>query len=228
MEHRESRPTPLQGQGCLLVIIGMILACALLVIAPTSYAVYRYRAAQVFSGVAPASGQALTVPTQRPDNYLLTLQPQTSQPGGVTLGFTLSDSFGRTLAANTDFYTTGCQLPSPANQTCPAQSRDFAFHNTLGGPVQLTLAATQPGIDIAILVRDQDQGGIFASGSLVLFGSFFGCGTLFWIVAIAALIAFARRWERSKAQQAAQAAKAPQVPTAQPQQEPPEPPIPES
>jgi hypothetical protein len=233
VEHQETRPGTLQGQGCLLVIVGMLLACILLVIAPTGYAFYRYRAAQVFSGEAPASGQATTLPTQRPDSYTLTLQPQTSLPGGVTLGFTLKDGFGRTLAASTDVYTTGCPPSSPANQTCPAESRDFLFHNTLGGPVQLTLTSTQPGIEVTVQVRDEDQGGIFASGSFVLFGAFFGCGALLWIVAIAALIIFVRRREQRNARQAAQKATAPrplpeQSQTEQPQQEGSDPAAPES
>ncbi len=233
MEHRETRAGRLQGQGCLLVIVGMLLACMLLVIAPTGYAFYRYRAAQVFYGGAPASGQAIALPTQRPDSYTLTLQPQTNQPGGITLGFTLKDSFGRTLEASTDVYTTGCPPSSPANQTCPAESRDFIFHDTLGGPVQLTLTSTQPDLEVTIQVRDEDQGGIFASGSFVLFGAFFGCGALLWIVAISALIIFVLRRERSSARQAAQAARArralPEQPQAeQPQQEGAEPAAPES
>jgi hypothetical protein len=182
----------------MLIILGMLLACIALVLAPTGYAFYRYRTAQVYSGDLSATGKPITLPIQRADSYTITLQPQSSAQGGVTLGFTVQDSFGRTLVSSTDFYTTGCPPDSPANQTCPAQSRDFAFHNSLGGPVQLTLSSTQPNLEVAVQVRDQDQGGIFANGSLILFGTFLGCGSLLWIVVVALLIVLARRLERSQ------------------------------
>jgi hypothetical protein len=190
----------------------MLLACILLVIGPTGYAFYRYRAAQIFSGNIIASGQPVTLPTQRADTYALTLQPQISAPGGITLGFTLRDTFGRTLAASTDFYTTGCPPSSPASQTCPAQSRTFEFNDGLGGPVQLTLTATQSGVQVAAQVRDESTGGIFASGSLVLFGAFFGCGSLLWLVSAALLFLFARHLERRGAFQGQQHMKTPGEP----------------
>ncbi|HEY7348907.1 MAG TPA: hypothetical protein VH599_11405 [Ktedonobacterales bacterium] len=188
---------------------GLLLSCALLVIGPTAYAFYRYRAAQIFSGIVAASGQRITLPTRSADTYTLTLQPQVSAPGGVTLGFTLRDSFGRILAANTDFYTTGCPASSAANENCPAQSRAFQFNDTLGGPVQLTLQATQPGIQVAVQVRDESAGGIFASGSLFVFGAFLGCGSLLWIVCAALIVLFARRLEQRPAFQRHENAKGP-------------------
>lgn len=201
MEQQEVRRRAIQGQGCTLIIIGMLLACILLVLAPTGYAFYRYRAAQVYSSDLLPSGKPTTLPIQRADTYIITFQPQSSAQGGVTLGFTVQDSFGRTLIASTDFYTTGCPSDSSTNQTCPAQSRDFTFHNSLGGPVQLTLTSPQPNLEVAVQVRDQDQGGIFASGSLILFGIFLGCGLLLWIMVVALLIALARRLERSRLHQ---------------------------
>ncbi len=174
----------------------MLLACLFLVIGPTAYAFYRYRSAQVFSGDIAAPGQPVTLPTQRADRYTLTLQPQVNTPSGVTLGFTVRDSFGRTLAASTDFYHTGCPPGSPATQTCPAQSRDFPFRNTLGGPVHLTLEAPQPGFEVAVRVRDESQGGIFASGSLVLFGTLLGCGSFLWVICTGLLFVLARRLAR--------------------------------
>ena len=191
----------IQGQGCMLIIVGMLLACILLVLAPTGYAFYRYRAAQVYSGDLSVSGGHATLPIQRADSYTITIQPQSSAPGGVTLGFTVQDGFGRTLLSSTDFYTTGCLADSPANQTCPAQSRDFTFHNSLGGPVQLTLASTQSNLAVVVQVRDQDQGGIFANGSPILFGAFLGCGSLLWIMVVAVLIVLARRLERNQVHQ---------------------------
>jgi hypothetical protein len=172
------------------------LACILLVIGPTGYALYRYRAAQTFSGTVAASGQPVTLPTSSADSYTLTLQPQSSMPGGLTLGFVLRDSFGRALAASTDFYNTTCPSGGSANQTCPAQSRDFPFNDTLGGRVQLTLQSTQPGISVAVQVRDESAGGIFASGSLLIFGAFLGCGSLLWLVSAALIVLFVRRLER--------------------------------
>lgn len=176
----------------------MLLACIVLVLAPTGYAFYRYRTAQVYSDALSATGKPTTLPLQRADSYTITLQPQSSARGGVTIGFAVQDSFGRTLVASTDFYTTGCPPDSPTNQTCPAQSRDFTFHDSLGGPVQFTVSSTQPNLEVVVQVRDQDQGGIFASGSLALFGAFLGCGSLLWIVVVALLIVLARRLERSQ------------------------------
>ena len=198
MEKQEARRGAIQGQGCVLVITGMLLACIVLVLVPTGYAFYRYRTAQAYSGALSAAGKPTTLPLQRADTYTITLQPQSSAQGGVTLGFAVQDSFGRTLVTSTDFYATGCPPDSPANQTCPTQSRDFTFHDSLGGPVQLTLASTQPDLEVAVQVRDQDQGGIFTNGSLTLFGAFLGCGSLLWIVAVALLIVLARRLERSQ------------------------------
>ena len=175
---------------------GLLLACVLLVIGPTGYALYRYRSAQTFSGTVAASGQPVALPTSSADSYTLTLQPQSSMPGGITLGFVLRDSFGRLLASSTDFYNTTCPSGGPANQTCPAQSRDFPFNNTLGGPVQLTLQSTQPGTSVAVEVRNESAGGIFASGSLILFGAFLGCGSLLWLVSAALIVLFVRRLER--------------------------------
>lgn len=180
----------------MLAVGGLLLACILLVIGPTGYALYRYRAAQTFSGTVAASGQPVTLPTSSADSYTLTLQPQHSMPGGITLGFVLRDSFGRALAASTDFYNTTCPSGAPANQNCPAQSRDFPFNNTLGGLVQLTLQSTQPGTQVAVQVRDESAGGIFASGSLILFGAFLGCGSLLWLVSAALIVLFVRRLER--------------------------------
>lgn len=185
----------------MLIIVGMILACVLLVLAPTGYAFYRYRAAQVYSGDLSVSGGHTTLPIRRTDSYTITIQPQSSAPGGVTLGFTVQDGFGRTLLTSTDFYTTGCPPDSPANQACPAQSRDFTFHNSLGGSVQLTMTSTQPNLAVAVQVRDQDQGGIFANGSPILFGAFLGCGSLLWIMVVVGLIVLARRLERNQAHQ---------------------------
>jgi hypothetical protein len=179
----------------------MLLACVLLVWLPTGYAFYRYRAAQVFAGNVPASGQPATLPTQKADLYTLTLQPQNSAPGGMTLGFTLRDSFGRTLAASTDFYAAGCPSNTPSPGTCTSQSREFPFHNTLGGPVRLTLQSTQATAQISVQVRDESEGGIFASGSFILFGAFFGCGTLLWIVSAALIVLFVRRLERRQSPQ---------------------------
>lgn len=201
MQQQGVRSRSIQGQGCMLIIVGMLLACVLLVLAPTGYAFYRYRAAQVYSGDLSVSGRHSTLPIQRADSYTITIQPQSSAPGGVTLGFTVQDGFGRTLLTSTDFYTTGCPPNSPANQTCPAQSRDFTFHNSLGGPVQLTLASTQPNLEVVVQVRDQDQGGIFANGSPILFGAFLGCGSLLWIMVVGLLIVLARRLERNQAHQ---------------------------
>ena len=198
MEKQDARRGAVRGQGCTLIISGMLLACIALVLAPTGYAYYRYRAAQVYSGELSAAGKPITLPLQRADSYTITLQPQSSAQGGVTLGFAVQDSFGRALVTSTDFYTTGCPPDSPANQTCPAQSRDFTFHDSLGGPVQLTLSSTQPNLEVVVQVRDQDQGGIFASGSLALFGAFLGCGLLLWVVVVALLIVLARRLERSR------------------------------
>ncbi len=212
MEQGENKSRTFGAQGCALAAGGLLLACILLVIGPTGYAFYRYRAAQVFSGNVAASGQPTSLPTQGADLYTLTLQPQTSASGGITLGFTLRDSFGRALAAETDFYTTGCPPSNPANTTCPAQSRDFTFNNGLGGPVHLTLLATQPDVQVAVQVRDESAGGIFASGSLVLFGLFLGCGSLLWIVVAALIIAFARRFERGHAVHQPKSARAPGTP----------------
>lgn len=201
MESAEVKRAAIQWQGCALAAIGILLACMLLVIGPTGYAFYRYRAAQVFSGNVMASGQPVTLPTQGADTYTLTLQPQVSAPGGLVLGFAVRDPFGRTLSASTDFYTTGCPAGGPAHQTCPAQSRDFQFIDRLGGPVQLTLAATQPNIQVAVQVRDESAGGIFASGSPILFGAFFGCGLLLWVASAALIFVFALRLERRTAAQ---------------------------
>jgi hypothetical protein len=201
VEKQEVKRGAIQSQGCMLIIIGMLLACIVLVLAPTGYAFYRYRTAQVYSGDLSATGKPITLPIQRADSYTITLQPQSSAQSGVTLGFLIQDSFGRTLVASTDFYTTGCSPDSPANQTCPAQSRDFAFHDSLGGPVLLTLSSTQPNLEVAIQIRDQDQGGIFANGSLIVFGAFLGCGSLLWVVVVALLTVLARRLERSQPHQ---------------------------
>ena len=198
MEQQEVRRSTIQRQGCTLIITGMLLACVLLVLAPTGYAFYRYQAAHTYSGDIAAAGGHTSLPIQRADSYTITLQPQSSAQGGVTLGFTVQDSFGRTLVTSTDFYTTGCPPDSPANQTCQAQSRDFTFHNSLGGPVQLILASTQPNLEVAVQVRDQDQGGIFTSGSLILFGAFLSCGSLLWIMIVALLIVLARRLESNQ------------------------------
>lgn len=201
MQEKRARRAPLQWQGCVLAVGGMLLACIVLVIGPTGYAFYRYRSAQIFSGDVKASGQPSTLPTQGADTYTLNLQPQVSAPGGLTLGFTILDSFGRTLSASSDFYTTGCPAGGPPNQTCAAQSRDFQFTNRLGGPVKIRLAATQPDVEVAVQVRDESAGGIFASGSLVLFGLFLGCGTLLWLVSAALIFLFALRLERRHAAQ---------------------------
>lgn len=201
MERLEARHTRIQWQGCALAVVGLLLACLLLVIGPTGYAFYRYRAAQIFSGDVKASGQPITLPTQGADTYTLTLQPQFNAPGGLTLGFSVRDLFGRTLSENADFYTTGCPAGGPPNQTCSAQSREFQFTNRLGGPVQIRLAATQPGVEVAVQVRDESAGGIFTSGSPVLFGLFFGCGTLLWLVIAALIFLFALRLERRAASQ---------------------------
>jgi hypothetical protein len=182
-------------RGCILAAGGLLLACMLLVIGPTGYAVYRYRAAQVYSGNVVVSGQAVTLPTQRADVYTLTLQPQVSAAGGITLGYTLRDSFGRVLASSTDYYATGCPSGSSPNEICPAQSRDFQFNDSLGGPVQLMVQSTQGNAPVAVQVRDESAGGIFASGSLLLFGAFFGCGLLLWVVIAALIVLFVRRFE---------------------------------
>jgi hypothetical protein len=200
-ERRDISRQPAKWEGCLFAAGAMLLACALLVMLPTGYAVYRYRAAQVFAGQVTASGQPFTLPTQKADLYTLTLQPQNSAPGGMTLGFMLRDSFGRTLAASADFYTTGCPANNPAQGSCTAQSRSFPFKDTLGGPVRLTLQSTQANAQIAVQVRDESAGGIFASGSLILFGAFFGCGALLWIISAALIVLFARRFERRRGSQ---------------------------
>jgi hypothetical protein len=196
MERPEIGGQPIRWQGCMLAAGGWLLACILLVMLPTGYAFYRYRAAQVFAGNVAASGQPVTLPTRSADTYTLTLQPLSSAPGGMTLGFTLRDSFGRMLAASTDFYTTGCPPSNAPQETCSAQSRDFQFTDTLGGPVHLTLLSTQANTQVAVQVRDESAGGIFASGSLILFGAFFGCGALLWIVSAALIVLFVRRLER--------------------------------
>ncbi len=201
MERLETSRRPAMWQGCVLAAGAMLLACVLLVFIPTGYAFYRYRAAQVFAGNVPASGQPVTLPTQKADLYTLTLQPQNSAPGGMTLGFTLRDSFGRTLAASTDFYTAGCPSNSPSPGSCTSQSRDFQFKDNLGGPVRLTLQSTQANAQISVQVRDESAGGIFASGSLILFGAFFGCGTLLWIVSAALIVLFVRRLESRRSPQ---------------------------
>ncbi len=198
-ECEEARRTPGRWQGCLLATGGLLLACVLLVIGPTGYAFYRYRAAQVFSANLVASGHPVTLPAENTDTYTLTLQPQNSSPGGITLGFVLRDSFGRTLAASTDFYTTACPSGGPANAPCQAQRRDFQFKNTLGGPVHLTLQASQANTQVAVQVRDESTGGIFASGSLILFGALLGCGSLLWIVSAALLVFFVQRLEQRPA-----------------------------
>lgn len=208
MTSTETRPSVTRNQGCTLAVAALLLACILLVLAPTIYGVSRYRAAQVFAGDVSASGQSVTLPTQQADTYTLTLQPQVGASGGVTVGFTLMDGFGRTLAASTDFYTTGCAASGANGQTCPAQSRDFSFHNALGGAVHLTLQATQPGVSIAVQVRDEDVGGIFASGSLVLFGLVFGCGALLWLGIAALAVVLLRRAQRSRKQEKGAAAPA--------------------
>jgi hypothetical protein len=179
----------------------LLLACILLVFVPTGYAVYRYRAAQVFAGNVPADGQPVTLPIQQADTYTLSLQPQTSAPGGMTLGFTLRDNFGRTLAASTDFYNTGCPSSNAPQETCPAQSRSFQFNDSLGGPVHLTLQSPQANTQIGIQLRDESAGGIFASGSLFLFGAFVGCGSLLWLVSAVLMVLFVRRFERRHALQ---------------------------
>ncbi|HEY7357886.1 MAG TPA: hypothetical protein VH590_15515 [Ktedonobacterales bacterium] len=188
----------------------MLLACILLVFIPTGYAFYRYRAAQVFADNISASGQPVTLPTRQADLYTLTLQPQNSAPGGMTLGFTLRDSFGRTLASSTDFYTAGCPSNIPSPGACTSQSRDFPFHNTLGGPVRLTLQSTQANARVSVQVRDESAGGIFASGSLILFGAFFGCGALLWVVSAALIVLFARRLESRRSPQRQGNGKAPE------------------
>jgi hypothetical protein len=200
-ERLETSRQHARWQGCLFAAGAMLLACILLVMLPTGYAVYRYRAAQVFAGQVTASGQPFTLPTQKADLYTLTLQPQNSAPGGMTLGFTLRDSFGRALAASTDFYTTDCPANNPAQGSCTAQSRSFPFKDTLGGPVRLTLQSTQANALIAVQVRDESAGGIFASGSLILFGAFFGCGALLWVISAALIVLFARRFERRRSSQ---------------------------
>ncbi|HEX6777656.1 MAG TPA: hypothetical protein VF099_05605, partial [Ktedonobacterales bacterium] len=83
MQQHEARRRAIQGQGCMLIIVGMILACVLLVLAPTGYAFYRYRAAQVYSGDLSVSGGHTTLPIRRTDSYTITIQPQSSAPGGV-------------------------------------------------------------------------------------------------------------------------------------------------
>ena len=199
VERQEEGKKSVRWQGCILAAGGWLLSCMLLVHLPTGYAFYRYRAAQVFAGNVVASGQPVTLPIQQADTYTLTLQPQTSTPGGMTLGFTLRDNFGRTLASSTDFYSTGCPSSNAPQETCPAQSRDFHFTDNLGGPVHLTLQSTQANAQIAAQVRDESAGGIFASGSLFLFGSFFGCGALLWIVSAILIVFFVRRLEQRPA-----------------------------
>jgi hypothetical protein len=193
-----TRPSPARNQGCLLAAGVLLLTCMLLVVVPGIYGFSRYRAAQVYAGTLPVSNQPVTLPTQRADTYTLTLQPQVSQPGGVTAGFTVSDTFGRVLASSTDFYSTGCPAGSPSSQTCPAQSRDFTFHNALGGPVKLVVEATQPDISINVQVRDENAGGIFASGSLVVFGLVLGCGSLLWVVCAAIVGVVFRRMQQGQ------------------------------
>jgi hypothetical protein len=200
MASSAARPSTTRNQGCLLATLAALLACILLVIVPAIYGFSRYRAAQVYSGSVPASNQPVTLPTQRADTYTLTLQPQVNQPGGVTVAFTLSDSFGRVLASNTNFYSTGCPSFGPATQPCQVQSLDFTFHNSLGGPVTLTVQATQPGISMSVQVRDEDAGGIFASGSLVVFGAVLGCGSLLWVACAAIIGVVFRRAQRSQRQ----------------------------
>lgn len=199
MERQEHNQLPRRAQGCLLVIGALLLACALLVVLPTGYAVYRYRAAQVFAGIVAASGQPFTLPTQKADSYTLTLQPQSSAPGGMTLGFTLQDSFGRTLASSTDFYTTGCPSSNAPQESCPAQSRSFPFTNTLGGPIRITLQSTLANAQIGVQVRDESMGGLFASGSLVIFGAIFGCGSLLWMLVAVFIALFIQRSKRRQA-----------------------------
>lgn len=201
MNRLEDRRNPGRWQGCILVVGGLLLACVLLVFLPTSYAVYRYRAAQVFSGSVLASGQPILLPTQNTDTYTLTLQPQNTPPGGLTLGFTLRDNFGRTLIASTDFYATSCPPSTTPGQTCSAQSRSFQIRNSLGGPLQLILQSTPPNTHIAVQVRDESAGGIFASGSLFIFGAFFGCGSLLWSICAICVVLFARRFERQRSSQ---------------------------
>ncbi len=192
----------------MLALAGLLLACILLVLIPTGYAVYRYRAAQVFSGSVAASGQPIKLPTQQADTYTLTLQPQTSVPGGVTLGFTVRDDLGRTLAASTDFYATGCPSSTAPDEPCPAQSRDFQVRDSLGGPLQLTLQSPQANLPVAVRVRDESAGGIFASGSLFLFGAFFGCGALLWVVCAVLIVFFVRRFEQRQTLQRRENSKA--------------------
>ncbi len=192
----EAARSAARNQGCLLAVGLLLLTCILLVIVPGIYGFSRYQAAQVYAGDLPISHQPVTIPTQRADTYTLTLQPQVSQPGGVTVGFTVSDAFGRVLASSTDFYSTSCPPGSPSSQTCPAQSRDFPFHNNLGGPVKLVVQATQPTIRVSAQVRDEDAGGIFASGSLVVFGLVLGCGSLLWLVCAAIIGIVIRRMQR--------------------------------
>jgi hypothetical protein len=188
-----------RSQGCLLVTGALVLACALLVILPTGYAVYRYRAAQIYAGTVAASNKTWTLPTQKADSYTLTLQPQSSAPGGMTLGFTLQDSFGRTLASSTDFYTTGCPSSNAPQESCPAQSRSFPFNDTLGGPVHIILQSTLPNAQINVQVRDESAGGLFASGSLVIFGAIFGCGSLLWIFIAVFIAVYLQRSRRGQA-----------------------------
>jgi hypothetical protein len=198
MQSGASTPTT-RNQGCLLATLAVLLACALLVVVPAIYGFSRYKAAQVYADTVAVSTQPTTLPTQPADAYTLTLQPQVSAPGGVDVGFTLSDSFGRTLAASTDFYTTGCPASGVSNQTCPAESRDFSFHNTLGGRVMLVLASTQPGISVSVAVRDDSLGGLFASGSVATFAAVLGCGSLLWVVSAAIVgVAFRRATRPAK------------------------------
>jgi hypothetical protein len=201
VERADTSRNPGKWQGCALALGGLLLACILLVFLPTGYAVYRYRAAQVFSGSVIASGQPIKLPTQNADTYTLTLQPQSTTPGGLTLSFTLRDNFGRTLAASTDFYGTGCPSSNAPDETCSAQSRDFLIRDSLGGPLQLALQSAQANIRVAVQVRDESAGGIFASGSLFLFGAFFGCGSLLWIVCVVLIVLFVRRLERPQSLQ---------------------------
>jgi len=198
VERAGAMRNPGRWQGCALALGGLLLACVLLVFVPTGYAVYRYRAAQVFSGSVIASGQPTKLPTQNADTYTLTLQPQSTAPGGLTLGFTLRDNFGRTLLASTDFYATGCPSSNVPGETCSAQSRSFQVRDSLGGPLQLTLQSTQANTQVAVQMRDESAGGIFASGSLLLFGAFFGCGLLLWVVCAVLIVLFVRRLEHSQ------------------------------
>jgi hypothetical protein len=105
------------------------------------------------------------------------------------------------LLASTDFYATGCPPSNAPDETCPAQSRSFQVRDSLGGPLQLALQSTQADAQIAVQVRDDSAGGIFASGSLFLFGAFFGCGLLLLLVCAVLIVLFVRRLEHSQSLQ---------------------------